>query len=469
MARSCVSRESLLRVGNTTINKVTSTKILFLVALLVIIGFLGTHDFAATGKEPIERPMIILGLSKIEPNQNETVGVQVDRVIRTVASDGRWSWVNVSPNRIPENSSDIVPYAEGARVREMVNWSRVKVLPLGPCRAKKFGNYYFAADGRGNFSFLISPSKITFPPFSKTVIWPKKGSNETADLICPQTHGFNMIAERAYLHRKDINLAVACMDLPAKALAALYLAKNGIDIYAPCDRFASHLMNYKKKYGVNATILGSAPIRQNGSGAIIGDQPVAIYLDEPIVVECDNKNDTPNQYCDAPWRYFNRLNQVYCLNLTLIKVFADDGEAGKVVRQAEAVKAQVIGVRVCEKGDYGPVAEWLKKDIRNRAVLLHSAVYEPGDMLFEEFPTQTTFGDLNPVIEGTIPIPSHIDSSPNQANVNYIYEKNLPLHKDIVLKMNMLFVKGPGVSGLPVHFLLSLSPNGNRSLFAIYH
>lgn len=225
------------------------------------------------------------------------------------------------------------------------------------------------------------------------------GSNETADLICPETHGFNMIAEEAYIHRKDIYLAVACMDLPAKAQAALYLAKNGINIYAPCDRMASLLINYKK-LGINATIIGSAPIKQTESGAVIGDQPVEIYLDEPIVAEYANRNETPDQYCDTPWRYFNRLNQVYKLNLSLIKVIANTGEAGKVVKQAEEAKARVIGVRVCKNEDYQSVADWLKKDKRNRAVLLHSAAYEPGIALFRQFPTQTTFGDLNPVIEG---------------------------------------------------------------------
>lgn len=384
--------------GYTTIRQDSLVKILCSVALLGLVCFVATHGSVATGKEPIERPIVILGLSKIVLNQDETVGVQVDRVIRTVASDGKWSYVRIPANRVPKNSSDIVPYAEGARVREMVNWAGVKVMPLTPCRAKKFGDYYFAADGKGHFSFLISPSKITFPPFSKTVLRPRKGSNETADLICPETHGFNMIAEQAYLHRKDINLAIACMDLPAKAQAALYLARNGIDIYAPCDRFASHLMNYKR-LGFNATILGSAPVRQTEHGAVIGDQPVGIYLDEPIVAQYTERNDTPDQYCDAPWRYFNRLNQVYRLNLSVTKVWANVGEAGKVVGQAEAVKAHVIGVRVCTNDDYKPVAEWLKKDSRNRAVLLHSAVYGPGDALFKEFPNQTTFGDLNPIIK----------------------------------------------------------------------
>jgi hypothetical protein len=124
-----------------------------------------------------------------------------------------------------------------------------------------------------------------------------------------------MIAEQAYLHRKDIYLAVACMDLPAKADAALYLAKNGINIYAPCDRFAYCLMNYKAKFGISRTILGSAPIRQTESGAIIGDQPVTIYLDEPIVVEYTDR-DTMDRYCDTPWRYFTALIVFNTTNLT---------------------------------------------------------------------------------------------------------------------------------------------------------
>ena len=111
------------------------------------------------------------------------------------------------------------------------------------------------------------------------------------------------------------------------------------------------------------------------------------------------KHIPSDQYCDAPWRYFNILNQVYRLNLSLIKVYANTGEAGKVVKQAETAEARVIGVRICTDADYKPVAEWLKKDKRNRAVLLHSAAYEPGIALFKQFPKHTTFGDLNPVIE----------------------------------------------------------------------
>ena len=310
------------------LTQIRLVKILCLAVLLGVVISFAANGGVPTGKGTINRPIVILGLSKITLNNTKTVGVQVNRVIRDCLWNNSPFDVRVPANRTPKNSSDVVPYAEGDRVREMMNWAGVKVLPLTPCRAKNFGGNYFAADGQGHFSFLISPSKITFPLFSKTVFRPKNESNETADL-----------------------LAVACMDPPAKAQAALFLARNGINIYAPCDRMAYLLLNYKK-LGINATILGSAPIKQTEYRAVIGDQPVGIYLDEPIVVEYTDRNDTSDQYCDTPWRYFNRLSQVYRLNLSLIKVCANTGEAGKVVTQAEAVNAQVISVRVCIDKDY---------------------------------------------------------------------------------------------------------------------
>jgi hypothetical protein len=95
----------------------------------------------------------------------------------------------------------------------------------------------------------------------------------------------------------------------------------------------------------------------------------------------------------------NLIRHTGGLNRSLFKVYANIGEAGKVAEKAEAIKAQVIGVRVCTDDDYRPVAKWLKSNPTNRAVLLHNVAYEKENALFKEFPKQTTFGDLNPVIE----------------------------------------------------------------------
>jgi len=64
------------------------------------------------------------------------------------------------------------------------------------------------AAGQGNFPFLIDPSKTEY----FTV---KRDSNN--DFILPDTHGFNMVAEQAYLKRNQLFLVIACMDTPDKA------------------------------------------------------------------------------------------------------------------------------------------------------------------------------------------------------------------------------------------------------------
>lgn len=337
---------------------------------------------------------VILGLSKIELKGGEAIGVQVDRVIRDIQWNGSDYDEKVPPHRVPDRVSQIVPYMEGARVREMMKYAGVKVVPLTP--AYGMNKYqephskplYYAGDGQGNFPFLIDPSKTEY----FTV---RRDSND--NLILPDTHGFNMVAEQAYLKRDELFLVIACMDIPDKAKAALYLAQNGINAYAPADRFANELIGYKERFGVGAEILGSAPIKKTEFGATIGDQPLTISLDELIVAQYTDKG-YPDQYSDTPARYFDQLKKIYGLDLRVVKVPANVGETQKVIEIARLNRAQVIGVRVYNEADHQPVAEWLEEDPGHRAVLFHSAAYDLGNQLFFEFPTQTTFGDLSPKI-----------------------------------------------------------------------
>src|SRR5271157_1603626 len=145
------------------LTQIRLVKILCLAVLLGVVIFFAANGFVAPGKGTINRPIVILGLSKISLNHTQTVGVQVDRVIRDMFIKNSPFDVRGPADRIPKNSSEVFPYAEGNRVREMMTWAGVKVLPLTPCRAKSNGDgFYFAADGRGKFPFLISPSKITY-------------------------------------------------------------------------------------------------------------------------------------------------------------------------------------------------------------------------------------------------------------------------------------------------------------------
>jgi len=47
--------------------------------------------------------------------------------------------IRIPADRTPKNSSDVFPYAEGNRVREMMNLAGVKVLPLTRAGQKKLG------------------------------------------------------------------------------------------------------------------------------------------------------------------------------------------------------------------------------------------------------------------------------------------------------------------------------------------
>ena len=74
---------------------------------------------------------------------------------------------------------------------------------------------------------------------------------------------------------------MACMDTPDKVQAALYLVQNGINAYAVCERFANESIGYKERFNVEAEILGSTPIKETASGAIIGDQPDQTTFEDP--------------------------------------------------------------------------------------------------------------------------------------------------------------------------------------------
>jgi len=339
----------------------------------------------------IDKPRIVLGKTKIEFNGGEAIGVQVDRVIRDIAWKGS-DWDNrTPPDRVPKKPKELVPYMEGARTAELVKYAKAKVMPLTPGKAKLLNGCYYGADGQGRYLFKIDPSKVAY------ITTVKQGEY----LIMPDTHGFNAVAEQAYLNRKNIYTVIACMDMADKARAALYLAQNGLNIYAPCDRFANELINYKKRYGLKTEILPSAPVKNTWTGAVIGNQPLTIYLDEPIVIQWTDKKGYPDQYCDTPFRYFNQLQKAYNLKLKVIKVYANSGEASKVVDAARSRQAKVIGIRVFNKADYEPVKKWLAEDKTRRAVLLHSVAYEEGAKLFTKFRRQTTFGDLCPEIKLT--------------------------------------------------------------------
>jgi hypothetical protein len=102
--------------------------------LLVVIGLFTNQGSVATANEEMDKSIVILGLSKIELNRSITVGVQINRVIRDCLWNNSPFGVQAPAGRVPKNSSDVAPYVEGNRVREM-GWSQV--LPFTAAQGKE--------------------------------------------------------------------------------------------------------------------------------------------------------------------------------------------------------------------------------------------------------------------------------------------------------------------------------------------
>jgi hypothetical protein len=193
----------------------------------------------------------------------------------------------------------------------------------------------------------------------------------------------------------DADLVVGCGDTPGKMQAAYYLADRGVNVYVPTDRFIGLLIGTKTK----GTIIGSAPVKETDAGAVIGDQPIAFDVNEPIVVS-NTDGRYPLQYYDTPYRYFKQLERYIGKSMNIMPVDVPEyGKASVVVDEAIKVNAKLIGIRVKSKHENDAVYSWLKEDKNNRAVLFHTAVYPDGYKLFYEFPQQTSFGDIHPRLE----------------------------------------------------------------------
>src|SRR5262249_45392131 len=157
---------------------------------------------------------------------------------------------------------------EGGKMQEFADLAGARIVPVWGTKAVKVGGAWYAPDASGAPRFEISPDKIVNYPTSIVV------DDHTA--IVNDTHGISAIAWDA----RDADACVGCGDHPGKMDAAYWPAERGVNVYVPTDRFLGLLMGARTK----GTIIGSAPVKRDGDGAVIGDQPISIDPDEPIVV-----------------------------------------------------------------------------------------------------------------------------------------------------------------------------------------
>jgi len=271
-----------------------------------------------------------------------------------------------------------IHYHEGAFLNLIQDGADPRVIPLAGSIAVRQGNKWYAADDAGVFRYEVLPDKIIYPTTHVDL--------DTAWI--EDTHGISALVPQAVEHH--VNVVVGCGDSEGKMAAAYDLAKQGIDVIFPGDRYEDELLGYTAK----GTLLGGAPVRAEARRVIVGDQPVTFSVAEPIIVE-DSKALFPLQYYDAPARYFRKLSAAVPLPLTYVEVDNVD-QIDRILQAARTKKSSVVAVRVFTESEYGRLREWLLASARNRAILFHSALYPFAQKLFTEFREQVTFGDLHP-------------------------------------------------------------------------
>ncbi len=321
---------------------------------------------------------IIIGKSAIRVGKNSIIKTQADRVTR--------DWLqayNIKSAPWAFSEKDTASWHEGKKAKELIGLTGAKVLTVWGTKVRKIGESWYAPDAEGVYRFEVSEDKVEHFPTTIVI------DDRTA--ILNDTHGISAIAWDSL----DADIVIGCGDHRGKIEAAYYLADRGVNVYVPTDRFLSSLIGTYTK----GTIIGTAPVKKEGDGAVIGDQPVAIGVNEPVVVST-TRGRYPLQYYDTPHRYFRELEKYIGQAMNIIAVEVTEyGKAGVVVDEARKTGAKVIGIRVKSESEHDAVYSWLKEDRSRRAVLFHSAVYPDGYRLFFEFPQQTSFGDIHPEFE----------------------------------------------------------------------
>jgi hypothetical protein len=247
--------------------------------------------------------------------------------------------------------------------------------PLTGTIVKKINNTWYAPNENGIFMFEVPVDKVEYPT--------TRFFRDDLALII-DTHGINMLVEQAI--NSNATVVVGCCDAPSKIKAALYLNEKGIKVICNTDKYLSLLLGQ-----TNLTI-GSAPFESNNGSVVIGNRPLVFNFNEEIIVE-NATEDYSLSYYSTPTIYFSHFPE---LKLTYVTINGFN-QTSMLVGKAQENKAHIIAARVYNENDYAVLKRWLEDSEKNKLLLFHSISYPYGYLLFQEYPNQTTFGDIMPI------------------------------------------------------------------------
>jgi len=313
---------------------------------------------------------------------NETLVSQADRVTRDwlgLQYQNPYSdnVLKVFSERLTYDEKDLleeVGWHEGGRILDL----GVETNPVVGTLVKKFGNKWYASNLKGEFMFEVPLDKVFYPT--------TRFLQEDLAVII-DTHGINMLVERSEL--LNATLVIGCCDNIGKIRAAKYLSEQGRNVVCFTDKYLPLVMNQ------NLNILGSPVISHQGGKVILGDRPLTIDIDDKILVLNVSSKKYAISYYQTPTIFFMIFNQLYSKFDTEFFSITDFNEMDKFVDYANLINATVLATRVYDSSDYDAVSGWLEQSVDNKAILFHSMSYPYGKKLLDEYPSQTTFDDVN--------------------------------------------------------------------------
>ena len=317
---------------------------------------------------------------------SQTERVSRDWLTAEVSSPYQDKVLTMFSEKLTYNKEDLredLGWHEGSFVKTAKDAGIKSRIATGTLVAKRDGRWY-APNENGTFMFEVPEDKILYPTT-------RFFSNRLALIM--DTHGVNMLVAQAI--RENATAVIACCDFPGKIKAAKYLSDRGIKVICNTDRFVPQLL------GERAKVIGSAPVEIVDNDLLIGNRPITIKVNEPIVVENATDDRYGLFYYDTPARYFTELQRLTGLKLQTTYITIDQfNQTELLIKEAEKERAKIIALRVFSKEDYQFLKAWLLKDKENRAILFHTIAYPYGKLIFQEFKGQVSFDDVNPEFEG---------------------------------------------------------------------
>lgn len=328
---------------------------------------------------------IVIGSTALEFPRNASFLVQVDRVHRDWLGGQLQNPFNASllrtfSERLYYDEAELLPdigWHEGARSEDLVDHGLSYSVSPGILVAR-LGDRWFAVDDQGVFRFEVPLDKLLYP----TTRFLHKDVAVIVD-----THGVNMLVEPAL--RYDVSFVMGCCDHPSKVYAAEYLSDHDVSVLCYTDKYLYLLA------GHDVDVVGSPPVSFNNDSVVFGDRPVSISVNDTVVAVNASDDVHALWYYQSPASYFSVFDDVLDVSYVTLDGF---GQMDRAIFRARDLNATVLATRVFNRGDYDAVSSWLRERPENTAILFHSASYPFGQVLFAEFPDQTSFDDPNPVI-----------------------------------------------------------------------